>query len=109
MQLTPAGAAAPAPDLPKPSLLARKDIRDAFDAVLPDLTKTINDLLHESAYTVVNWRQVFAHCVAVDSGQNSIGSYAKSYLKAFVQYLKKYTEDVRRFLVLGFWLWGGRR
>jgi hypothetical protein len=81
--------------LPKPSLLARKDIRDEFDAYLPDLTKTINGLLKEISYTVnVNFPQLFAHCVAVDSGQNSIGTTAKAYLDGFVDNLKKYTDQV---------------
>jgi hypothetical protein len=84
-----------APALPKPSLLARKDIRDEFDPALPDLTKTINDLLKATTYTIdINFPQLYAHCVAADSGQNYIGSTAKVYLEGFVYNLKKYTDEV---------------
>jgi hypothetical protein len=83
------------PALPKPSLLARKDIRDEFDPVLPELTKTINDLLKATTYTIdINFPQLYAHCVAADSGQNYIGSTAKSYLEGLIYNLQKYTDEV---------------
>ena len=96
MQITSPDASA-FPALPKPSLLARKDIRDEFDPALHDLTKTINDLLKASTsgYTIdINFPQLYAHCVAADSGQNYIGSTAKAYLDGFVYNLKKYTDEV---------------
>ena len=86
-----------APVLPKPSLLARKDIRDEFDPALPDLTKAINDLLKttSSGYTIViNFPQLYAHCVVADTNQNCIGSTAKVYLEGFLYNLEKYTDEV---------------
>jgi len=93
MQIKSPDAQAEAPALPKPSLLARKDIRDEFDAHLPDLTQTINNLLKETYVVEINFPQLFAHCVAVDSGQNYVGSTAKSYLDGFIDNLKKYTGE----------------
>lgn len=88
-----------APVLPKPSLLARKDIRDEFDSHLPELTKTINELLKETTYKVeINFPQLFAHCVAIDSGQNYVGSTAKAYLDGFIENLKGYTDKVSQSL-----------
>jgi hypothetical protein len=97
MQITSPSPDAQAPALPKPSLLARKDIRDEFETALPDLTKTTNDLLKakSSGYTIdINFPQLYAHCVAANGGQNSIGSTAKLYLEGFVYNLKKYTDEV---------------
>jgi hypothetical protein len=83
-----------APALPKPSLLARKDIRDEFDAHLPELTKVINELLETTYKVEINFPQLFADCVAIDSGQNRVGSTAKGYLDGFIDNLKKYTDEV---------------
>jgi hypothetical protein len=86
-----------APALPKPSLLARKDIRDQFDAHLPQLNKTINELLKETTYKVeINFPQLYADCIAVDKNAgNGVGSTAKLYVDGFIIHLKRYTDKVR--------------
>jgi len=90
MQIT----ASDAPALPKPSLLARKDIRDEFDAHLPEINKTINELLKDTSYKVeINFPQLFADCIAIDqSAGNRVGSTAKLYVDGFIDNLKKYTD-----------------
>jgi len=83
------------PPVDKLPLVARKDIRDNWEANLEEFTRQINGLLKEHYQLEVNFNQLYAHAHAAEAtwAKASIGACAKGYFESFIEYLKKFTEE----------------
>lgn len=83
-------AAAPAVKLP---LLSRKNIRDEYDAKLPDIEKQIKDMLGEDYKSDIDFPTLFQSCTE-GRERECIGEIAHETIKSFVQRLGDLTSNV---------------
>lgn len=101
-------------------LVARKDIRDNWEANTEEFTQTIAGLLKEQyqleVFTTrairiqyldaltsqVDFKQLYAHAAAADASWAKVnpGACAKAYFESFIDYLKRFTDDVSGPLIL---------
>jgi len=83
------------PPVDKLPLVARKDIRDNWEANVEEFTQTVAGLLKERYQLEVNFNQLYAHAIVADASwaKSSPGACAKGYFESFIEYLKKFTED----------------
>jgi hypothetical protein len=83
------------PPVDKLPLAARKDIRDEFDANLPEWTETVSKILGEPYKLEADFLQFYAYVANDDDSwaKRCPGSCAKAYFESFVENLKKFTEE----------------
>jgi len=83
------------PPIDKLPLVARKDIRDSWEANVEEFTQAIVGLLKEQYQLEVNFNQLYAHAAAADASwaKTNPGASAKAYFEGFIDYLKKFTEE----------------
>jgi len=79
----------------KLALAVRKNVRDNFESKKPEHEAEIARLIGAESFTInVNTNLVFAY--AADSyAQNNTGSCINGYFVAFIEKLKKYTDDAK--------------
>jgi len=82
--------AAPPAKLP---LLSRKNIRDEYDAKLPDLEKKIKDMLEEDYKSDIDFPILFQSCTE-GRERERIGEIAFETIQSFVQRLGDLTNNV---------------
>lgn len=74
-------------------LLTRKNIRDEYDAKLPELEKKIKDMLGEDYKGDIDFPTLFQSCTEGREREN-IGEIAFETFQSFVQRLGNLTDNV---------------